>query len=87
MQTVFLPTSCRAIECIASYIHNQSSFVDLGCGDGAVVEAVARANGAMQCYGVELNESLCNRARIRCKDLPNVELFQLEISNFSLQVD
>ena len=61
--------------------------VDLGCGDGSVLVNIATTYENVQCYGVELDETLFEKAQLKCADIPNITLFNYNIPEFDIAVD
>eukprot|EP01006_Ploeotia_vitrea_P053696 TRINITY_DN67807_c3_g9_i1.p1 TRINITY_DN67807_c3_g9~~TRINITY_DN67807_c3_g9_i1.p1 ORF type:complete len:211 (-),score=96.91 TRINITY_DN67807_c3_g9_i1:38-670(-) len=65
LRSPFVPTSHEAVAAFLKIakVTKDDVVVDLGCGDGRVVIAAAQQSGARECYGVELNGELVERAR------------------------
>ena len=66
--------------------HREGDFVDLGCGDGRVVHALARTNPSRRFVGVERSPVLALIAWLRCRNLSNVriscgDLFKMDLSD------
>lgn len=46
--------------------------MDVGCGDGLLISKLARTGESL--IGLDPDETAVNAARVRCADLPNVEI-------------
>jgi cyclopropane fatty-acyl-phospholipid synthase-like methyltransferase len=78
----FVPTSKKELKIIlkSAQLKRGQRFIDLGCGDGRLVEHVAKEYG-VKAEGVDLNVFLITLARIRCKFL-NIPA-KFEVKNIS----
>jgi len=62
----------------------EQSFVEIGCGDGRVLSAVARAFPNNPCLGYELQWWPYLLAKWRCRSYPNIRLIRKNIVSESL---
>lgn len=70
-------------EAISKYGIEKKMFVDLGAGNGVVVQEAAQL-GFQTCIGVERNPWLALAASIRCASISKVNVVQGDIFRFAL---
>ena len=74
------PVGCL---CLADYVlkhaapPNDGRLLDLGCGDGAVLKALARCRPDLECVGIDFAGTLIERARVDCPPKVSFEVMEL----------
>lgn len=77
--TAFHPRLLRAAQ------RAHGPILDVGCGDGLLISKLARTGKSV--IGLDPDENAVNTARVRCADLPNVEIRQANFLDASLNED
>ena len=70
-----LPRVGVVLKCIMDLGMKANVYLDLGCGDGEITEAVAKAVGAREVYGVDVDGEALRRAEVR-----GIKTFVLDLS-------
>ena len=77
----FRETEDNVLECILSRIpiSEKDVFLDIGCGNGIVLERVAQTHPNVSCIGIEIDGCLVTNARNRLQSYPNVQVFHEDL--------
>ena len=63
-------------------IQNSDIFIDIGCGNGIVIEQVKKMYPNIECIGIEINNKYYMEACARLKNYDKVKLIQEDLRTF-----
>jgi SAM-dependent methyltransferase len=77
----FRETEDDRIAAILPVIQDADTFVDLGCGNGIVLERIQQKYPHVQCIGIEVNADILAEARRRC---PHAILYNGDLRSWDI---
>ena len=65
---------------------NKFIFIDFGCAEGNVIAKVYQHPSIQKCVGVELESKLTDKAQERFKNIPNIEIWNLDMNDYKYEI-